>query len=66
MSQMIHQAKQKYLIVDDFKIGRQAFAHIADLTAFDGIITNYVPRLEKQYEKIRKLGVKLIFEYDET
>lgn len=66
MGQMIQQAKQKYLIVDDFKIGRQAFAHIADLTAFDGIITNYVPRLEKQYEKIRKLGVKLIFEYDET
>lgn len=65
MCQMIAQAKQKYLIVDDFKIGRQAFAHIADLTAFDGIITNYVPRLEKQYEKIRKLGVKLIFEYDE-
>lgn len=66
MRQMIAQARQKYLIVDDFKIGREAFAHIADLTAFDGVITNYVPRLEKQYEAIRKLGVKVIYEYEEN
>lgn len=64
MQQMITQAKHKYIIVDDHKIGKVAFAHIADLIAFDGIITNYVPRLEQQYEAIRKLGVKLIFEQD--
>ena len=64
MRQMIAQAKHKYLIVDDFKIGREAFAHIADLTAFDGVITNYVPRLEERYQAIRDLGVKVIFDED--
>ena len=64
MCKMISQAKQKYLIVDDFKIGRQAFAHIADLTVFDGIITNYIPRLEEHYNAIRALGVNLIFAED--
>lgn len=62
MCKMIAQAKQKYLIVDDFKIGKEAFAHIADLTAFDGVITNYVPRLEEHYQAIRDLGVKVIFD----
>jgi uncharacterized protein (UPF0262 family) len=61
MCKMISQAKQKYLIVDDFKIGREVFAHIADLTAFDGIITNYLPRLEEHYQAIRDLGVEVIF-----
>lgn len=62
MRQMIARAKQKYLIVDDFKIGREAFAHIADLSAFDGVITNYVPALENHYKAIRELGVKVIFD----
>lgn len=62
MQQMIAQAKEKYLIVDDFKIGRVAFSHIADLTAFDGVITNYVEKHEKQYAAMRKLGVKVITE----
>ena len=62
MCKMIAQAKQKYLIVDDFKIGREAFAHIADLAEFDGVITNYVPRLEERYQAIRDLGVKVIFD----
>jgi len=62
MRQMIAQAKQKYLIVDDFKIGREAFAHIADLAAFDGVITNYVPWLEECYKAISALGVKVIFD----
>ena len=62
MCKMIAQAKQKYLVVDDFKIGKEAFAHIADLTAFDGVITNYVPRLEEHYQAIRDLGVKIIFD----
>ena len=61
MRKMIAQAKQKYLIVDDFKIGREVFAHIADLTAFDGIITNYVPRLEEHFQAIRDLGIEVIF-----
>ena len=64
MRKMIAQANQKYLIVDEFKIGKEAFAHIADLTTFDGIITNYVPRLEPHYQAIRNLGVKLIFDKD--
>ena len=62
MCKMIAQAKQKYLIVDDFKIGKEAFAHIADLTEFDAVITNYVPRLEDHYQAIRDLGVKAIFD----
>lgn len=62
MCKMIAQAKQKYLVVDDFKIGKEAFAHIADLTAFDAVITNYVPRLEEHYQAIRDLGVKIIFD----
>jgi DeoR/GlpR family transcriptional regulator of sugar metabolism len=66
MQQMITQAKQKYLIVDDYKIGRVAFAHIADLTAFDGIITNYVARLKPEYQAIRELGVEVIFERDDS
>ena len=64
MCQMIAQAKQKYLIVDDYKIGREAFAHIADLKDFDGIITNYVPALEEHYNAIRELGVKVIFDVE--
>ena len=64
MCKMINQAKQRYLIVDDFKIGRVAFAHIADLADFDGVITNYVPRLEDRYQAIRDLGVKVIFSED--
>ena len=64
MRKMIAQAKQKYLIVDDFKIGKEVFAHIADLTAFDGIITNYVSRLEEHYKVIRDLGIEVIFDED--
>ena len=60
MHQMIAQSKEKYLIVDDSKFGRAALVHVADLSDFDAIITNYEARNEKCYADIRALGVRVI------
>ncbi len=60
MRQMMLQAKEKILVVDDSKIGKVTFARIAALTDFDAIITNYTDANAEHLEKIRALGVKLI------
>lgn len=60
MRQMMQQAKEKILVVDDSKIGRVTFAKIADLTAFDTIITNYTEKNAETLEKIRSLGIRVI------
>lgn len=57
---MIAQARQRILVVDDSKIGKVAFTHIADLNLFDILITNYNPEKEHILEEIRSLGVKVI------
>ena len=57
---MIAQARQRILVVDDSKIGKVAFTHIADLNLFDILITNYNPEKEHILEEIRNLGVKVI------
>ena len=56
-----NQVVRRKEIADAFKIGQQAFAH---LMAFDGIVTNYIPRLEEHYKAIRALGVNLVFAED--
>ena len=50
-----NQVVRRKEIADAFKIGQQAF---------DGIITNYIPRLEEHYKAIRALGVNLVFAED--
>jgi len=58
--QMIMQAQQRILVVDDSKIGKIAFSHISDLSAFDILITNYNPEKTAILDEIAKLGVKVI------
>ncbi|MCC8180945.1 MAG: hypothetical protein LIP23_08565, partial [Planctomycetes bacterium] len=60
MRQMMLQAKEKILVVDDSKIGKVTFARIAALTDFDAIVTNYTEENAEQLEKIEALGVRLI------
>ena len=60
MHQMIAQSREKYLIADDSKFGRAALVHVADLSEFDAIVTNYDARNEKCYAEIRALGVRVI------
>lgn len=60
MSKMILQAKHRILVADHSKFGRVAFAHIADLNAFDTLITDDYADNREYYEKIRAMGVKVI------
>lgn len=60
MRQMMLQAKEKILVVDDSKIAKVTFARIAALTDFDVIITNYTDENALHLEKIKALGVRLI------
>ncbi len=60
MRQMITQAKERILIADHSKIGKVTFAHIADLTDFNTLITDYVEENESQYDNIRALGLQVI------
>lgn len=60
MRQMMAQAKEKYLVVDDTKIGKVTFARIAALTEFNAIITNFTEENAGTLERIRSLGVNLI------
>lgn len=57
---MIAQARQRILVVDDSKIGKVAFSHVANLNQFDILITNYNPEKQSILEEIAKLGVKVI------
>ena len=60
MRQMMQQAKEKILVVDDSKIGRVTFAKIADLTDFDTIITNYTEQNAEALEKMRSQGIHVL------
>lgn len=60
MRVMIERSKEKILIVDDSKLGKITFAHIAPLTDFDAIVTNYAPQHEQYYESLRALGLNVI------
>ena len=60
MHQMIAQAHEKILVVDDSKIGKIAFAHIADLNKFDILITNYNKDNVQILKEIERLGVRVI------
>ena len=51
MRQMIAQAKEKILVVDDSKIGKVTFAHIAALNDFDILVTNYNESKAEELEK---------------
>lgn len=60
MHQMIAQAHEKILVVDDSKIGKVAFAHIADLRSFDTLVTNYNKNNEQLLKEIERLGLRVI------
>ena len=60
LKQMIRQSKERILLADSSKIGKVAFAHFAELTDFDVLITNRDPAIESTLEEIRHLGIKVI------
>ena len=60
MHQMIAQAHEKILVVDDSKIGKVAFAHIADLNKFDILVTNYNKNNIPILNEIERLGLRVI------
>ena len=60
MRKMILQAKHKVMVADHSKFGRVAFAHIADLNAFDTLITDDYADNREYYERIRAMGVNVI------
>lgn len=60
MRQMIAQANYKILVADDSKIGKITFAHIAELSDFDVLVTNYSEQNEELIEEIRATGMKVI------
>lgn len=60
MHQMIAQAHEKILVVDDSKIGKVAFAHIADLNKFDILVTNYNKNNIPKLNEIERLGLRVI------
>lgn len=60
MSRMILQAKRRIMVADHSKFGRVAFAHIANLDAFDTLITDEYEGNQEYYKQIRDLGVDVI------
>ena len=60
MIRMMERSNEKILIVDDSKIGKVAFAHIAPLSTFDTLITNYVPRHEHFYREAERVGLRVV------
>ena len=60
MRQMIAQANYKILVADDSKIGKITFAHIAELSDFDVLVTNYSEQNEELIEEIRATGMQVI------
>jgi len=59
-ARMMERSKEKILIVDDSKIGKVTFAHIAPLSAYDTIVTNHVPQHEQFYREAERLGLRVI------
>ena len=53
-------SKKKILVVDDSKIGKVAFAHIADLNKFDILVTNYNKNNIPILNEIERLGLRVI------
>ena len=60
MLRMMERSNEKILIADDSKIGKVAFAHIAPISAFNTIITNYTPQNEYFYQEAERLGLRVI------
>ena len=60
MRQMIAQADQKILVVDDSKIGKVTFAHIAELNDFDILVTNATEEKAPILEEMRQIGLRVI------
>lgn len=60
LKQMIRQSRERILLADSSKIGKVAFAHFAELTDFDVLITNQDPATESILDEIRHLGLKVI------
>jgi DeoR/GlpR family transcriptional regulator of sugar metabolism len=60
VKQMIAQAKEKILVVDDSKIGKVAFAHIASLSDFDIVVTNHTEKNARILNKIAERGIRVI------
>lgn len=58
--QMITSAKERYLIVDDSKIGNTALVHIANITDFDTIITNETDKTAPVLAEIESMGIKIV------
>ena len=60
MKQMLVQAREKILIVDETKLGKVAFAHVANVSDFDIIVTNESKEKAAIIEALRRTGVKVI------
>ena len=60
MLRMMERSNEKILIVDDSKIGKVTFAHIAPLSAFDVIVTNYSPDHTQFYSDAERIGLHVI------
>lgn len=60
LRQMIVQAKEKILVVDNSKIGKVTFARIASLAEIDTIVTNYTEENAQILKKIESMGIKVI------
>ena len=60
LKQMIRQSRERILVADSSKIGKVAFAHFADLTDFDILVTNYDPEAENLLNEIRHMGIQVI------
>lgn len=60
MREMINQSKEKILVVDDSKIGKVAFTHIADLEDFNTIVTNHVDKNAPMLHEMERRGLRVI------
>lgn len=60
MKQMLMQAREKILVVDESKLGKVAFAHVADITDFDTIVTNNSKEKAHIIEELRCMGIKIV------
>ena len=60
MARMLERSNVKILIVDDAKIGKVSFAHIAPLSAFDILVTNYAPQHEQFYREAERIGLRVV------
>jgi DeoR/GlpR family transcriptional regulator of sugar metabolism len=62
IARMMERSNTKILIVDDSKFGKVTFAHIAPLSAFDIIVTNYSQHNEQFYREAERMGLRVITE----